>query len=81
MKAIIQTQLTVAKNGDYTAFISGIFSCGKFANPPREVAEIYKELLDEEFIGAFQYIAFAILQDEFDSTKDNFTPFNGVFNP
>lgn len=80
MKAIIRTQLHVAKENGYTAFVSGAFGCGRFGNPPREVAELYREVLSSEFSGAFEYVAFAILPDAYDKTKDNFGPFQEVFN-
>lgn len=79
MKALIRTQLFLAHKKGYTAFVSGAFGCGKFGNPPREVATLYQEVLRDEFQGAFEYVAFAILPDAYNATKDNFTPFQEVF--
>lgn len=79
MKALIRTQFHAAYTNGYTAFVSGAFGCGKFGNPPKEVAELYHEVLTQEFVGAFQYVAFAILPDAYDASKDNFAPFAEVF--
>lgn len=79
MKALIRTQLDVAHRKGCTAFVSGAFGCGKFGNPPGEVAELYREVITQEFKDAFRYVAFAILPDAYDQSKNNFTPFQTVF--
>lgn len=73
MKRLILLQLTAAHNHGYERLILGAFGCGAFQNPPKEVASLYKECLENEFKGAFQEVVFAILGQE------NYQPFQETF--
>lgn len=64
MRALIRTQLLIAHEQGYNALVLGAFGCGAFQNPPREVAELYRAVLAEEFPGIFDRIVFAILGDQ-----------------
>lgn len=45
--------------------VLGAFGCGAFRNPPKEVAELWKEILEEEeFKGWFSEILFAVFVPE-----------------
>jgi len=61
------------------------FGRGAFANPPNHVAELFKEVFSEnEFLGFFRHIVFAIYEDS-NSGKEhnpngNVLPFLEVFD-
>lgn len=55
--------------------ILGALGCGAFYNPPGEIAEIFKELLDEKFKNQFENVIFAIIDGE---TTDNYNVFKKI---
>lgn len=60
------------------------FGCGAFRNPPRHMAQLFREVLEEpEFAGVFRSIVFAIIDDHNayrpGSPDGNFRPFADVF--
>jgi uncharacterized protein (TIGR02452 family) len=58
--------------------VLGAFGCGAFANPPAEVAELWKEILAEsEFGGWWEAVVFAVLDGKRD---DNFGIFKMVLD-
>lgn len=61
VKAAIRTQLHTAYEQGYEAIVLGAFGCGVFMNPPDAVAELYHEVLSQEFKGAFKRVGFAII--------------------
>ena len=72
MKSKMRFQLRAALANNKTVLILGAFGCGSFANPPEEVARLYKEVLEEpEFNEAFEHIIFANLVTS-DRDMDNF---------
>ena len=62
VKAAIRTQLQTAYEQGYEAIILGAFGCGVFMNPTHAVAELYHEVLSQEFKGAFKRVGFAIIE-------------------
>jgi uncharacterized protein (TIGR02452 family) len=53
------------------------FGCGAFANPPNHIARLFKEVfLEDEFLGVFKYIVFAIYEDHNSSKAHN--PYGNV---
>ena len=58
--------------------VLGAFGCGAFANPPAEVAEMWRDVLEErEFKGWWEAIVFAVLDGKRD---DNFSAFKMVLD-
>ena len=58
--------------------VLGAFGCGAFANPPAEVAEMWRDVLEgKEFKGWWGAIIFAVLDGKRD---DNFTTFKMVLD-
>lgn len=84
VKGKIRTILRIALDNNHTKLVLGALGCGAFKNPPSHVARLFKEVLEEpEFIGAFEEICFAILDDG-NSGRDhnpngNLKPFADVF--
>lgn len=79
VKNKIRTILRIAiLNGQQTLLL-GALGCGAFANPPKHIAELFKEVFDEqEFKHIFRRIFFVIKEDA-NSHGMNFQPFKDVF--
>lgn len=60
-----------------SSIVLGAFGCGAYGNPPKEVAEIFKEVI-EEGTRTVERIVFAILDKN--RTDNNLKPFQDVFN-
>jgi uncharacterized protein (TIGR02452 family) len=74
MRIILRTCMI----NDCRKVVLGAFGCGAFANPPGEVAEMWKTVLSEpEFGGWWEEIVFAVLDGRND---DNFTVFKMVLD-
>jgi uncharacterized protein (TIGR02452 family) len=72
MKEKMKTILRIAAYWRYRDIVLGAFGVGPvFRNPPRETAEMWKQLLfgDKEFNGAFENIVFAIDTSASSSSK------------
>jgi len=52
--------LAVAIQHGHTAIVLGAWGCGAFGNDGYEIAGLFKRALDENFVGAFENIIFAI---------------------
>lgn len=45
--------------------VLGALGCGVFCNPPRKVAQAFRKvILEEEFVGCFEEIVFAVLDSK-----------------
>lgn len=62
-RKVIATQLRVACQKGYETLILGAFGCGAFRNPPHEIASLYREIINEHYLGSFKRMIFAILDD------------------
>jgi uncharacterized protein (TIGR02452 family) len=57
----LRTQLAAAAELGFEDLVLGAFGCGAFANDPRDISHLYRELLEGEFRGVFKHVTFAIL--------------------
>ena len=76
----MRTIFRIAAHHDHDALVLGAFGCGAFRNPPRHIALLFKEVMQEtEFTGRFRKIVFAILEDRNAPRGGNLLPFREVF--
>lgn len=85
IKCKIRTMLNLGIINHNDAIVLGAFGCGAYSNPPSEVAKLFKEVLEEEnYVGKYRKIVFAILDDGNShrphNPKGNFIPFVEMFN-
>ena len=84
-KEKIRTMLNLALYWENDSIVLGAFGCGAFANPPEDVAKLFKEVISEpEYCDKFEKIVFAIIDDK-NSHKEhnpngNYLPFVETFS-
>jgi uncharacterized protein (TIGR02452 family) len=84
-KEKIRTILRIAGKYKHDCLVLSAFGCGAFANPPNHIARLFKEVfLEDEFLGVFKCVVFAIYEDH-NSAKGhnpygNVLPFLEVFD-
>ena len=80
----IKTILNVALVNGNDSLVLGALGCGAFHNPPKEIAKLFKEVLEtDEYKDKFKYIVFAILdgyRTEQNKQEGNYKAFYDVFN-
>lgn len=80
----MRTILRIGLIHGHDAIVLGAFGCGAFRNPPRHIAQLFKEVINEtEFNGKYRKIVFAIIENH-NSGKvfnpdGNLLPFTEVF--
>lgn len=75
----IRTILRIGLIKGHDSLVLGAFGCGAFKTPPREMAQLFKEVMaEEEFKDRFRLITFAILSDHNDRSG-NLEAFLEVF--
>jgi uncharacterized protein (TIGR02452 family) len=84
-KEKIRTMLNLAIYWENDSIVLGAFGCGAFANPPEDVAKLFKEVLEEpEYRDKFEKIVFAVLDDgnshREHNPRGNYLPFAETFN-
>lgn len=80
MRRRIRTILRIARENGQRALVLSAFGCGAFRNPPRHVAELFRDVLAEpEFRAAFALVVFAIFDDHNAPSGGNLAPFRDVF--
>ncbi len=84
IKEKIRTILRIALAYGHDSLIPGAFGCGAFRNPPKHMAELFREVFnEEEFINSFSRVVFAIIDDHnarrSHNPRGNFEPFREVF--
>lgn len=84
-KEKIRTMLNLAIYWENDSIVLGAFGCGAFANPPEDVAKLFKEVLNEpEYRDKFAKIVFAVLDDgnshREHNPRGNYLPFLETFN-
>ena len=67
----IRAILRVGLLKGHDSLVLGAFGCGAFHNPPREMAQLFKEVMaEEEFTDRYRLITFAILSDHNDKSRN-----------
>lgn len=79
-KRKIRNVLAVALTHGHDSLVLSAWGCGAFRNPPRHIANLFKEVLSErDFLNRFKHISFAIIDDNNARGEGNFKPFKDVF--
>lgn len=80
VKNKIRTIFRIAIDNGQRTLILGALGCGAFRNPPKHIAELFKEVLCEpEFIHIFRRVFFVIKEDHNSTGEGNFKPFKEIF--
>ena len=83
-KEKIRTILRISGKYNHDCLVLSAFGCGAFCNPPKHVAKLFKEVLQEvEFAAHFKLVVFSIIDDH-NSWKEhnpegNILPFSREF--
>lgn len=73
--------LRMACQYDIEHLVLSAFGCGAYGNPPRHMAELFRDiLLRQEFKGQFKTITFAIIEDHNSSQEGNYESFREIFD-
>lgn len=79
-KEKIRNMLKIMAMKGHTYLVLGALGCGAFLNPPILIAELFREVFNEdEFIGRFQQVDFAILKLN-QKDEQNVEAFSNVCN-
>ena len=84
VKNKIRTIFRIGLANRHDSLVLGALGCGAFRNPPRHVARLFHEVMDEpEFMNRYKKIVFAILDDHNahrqHNPEGNFKPFADEF--
>jgi len=72
----MRTMLRIGLLNGHDSIVLGAFGCGAFHNPPKHIARLFHEVIDEkEFKDKYKLIAFAILEDHNSPRGGNLQPF------
>ena len=82
-KQKIRTMLNLGIYWENDSLVLGAFGCGAFANPPEDVATLFKEVLNEpEYKDKFDKLVFAVLDDgnshKEHNPRGNYLPFKEI---
>ena len=76
VKNKIRTIFRIAIDRGQKNLVLGAIGCGAFHNPPKHVAELFREILcEQEFFGAFKKICFAVKTSHTSRGDTNFSAF------
>ena len=76
VKNKIRTIFRIACDNGQKNLILGAIGCGAFHNPPKHVAELFRDVLcEQEFFGAFERICFAVKTSHTSKGDTNFSAF------
>ena len=68
----IRTILRIAATHNNDCLVLSAFGCGAYRNPPEHIAEIFRDVFNEnEFSGRFKMVVFAIIDDHNTWTEHN----------
>ncbi len=84
IKNKIRTILRIGIKHHHDSLVMEAFGCSSFRNPPKHIAKLFHEILDEsEFKNKFRLISFAILEDHNSfrrhNREGNYKPFADEF--
>ena len=84
-KEKIRSILRIAGKYEHDCLVLSAFGCGAFGNPPTHVAKLFKKVFSEdEFLGVFRIVTFAIFEDHNSGNEHNpngnVLPFLEVFD-
>lgn len=72
----MRTMLRIGLLNGHDSIVLGAFGCGAFHNPPKHIARLFHEVIEEkEFKDKYKLIAFAILEDHNSPRGGNLQPF------
>ncbi|UJR25528.1 hypothetical protein I4U23_006874 [Adineta vaga] len=82
-KKKMATICNIALENNHDILILSAMGCGAFQNPPTHIAQLFRDVISQNYSDSFQYIVFAIIDDH-NSNKDhnptgNIQPFGEVF--
>lgn len=84
-KRKIRVILAIGLENGHDSLVLSAFGCGAFGNPPGHIAQLFKEVITQEFNGCYKHITFAIYDDHNARNKHNpegnLLPFQKVFGP
>lgn len=80
----MRTILRIGLEHGHDSLVLGALGCGAFRNPPRHVAKLFHEVMEEaEFLNKYKLLVFAILDDhnahKSHNPEGNFKPFADEF--
>lgn len=76
VKNKLRTIFRIACDRGQRNLVLGAIGCGAFHNPPKHVAELFREILcEQEFFGAFKKICFAVKTSHTSKGDTNFSAF------
>eukprot|EP00743_Colponemidia_sp_Colp-15_P010585 GILK01011675.1.p1 GENE.GILK01011675.1~~GILK01011675.1.p1 ORF type:complete len:305 (+),score=44.39 GILK01011675.1:120-1034(+) len=82
-KRKIQMLLRIAVYHKHDSIVLSALGCGAYRNPPAHIAELFKEVIYDEFLFCFKEIVFAIFDDHNahmeHNPRGNLRPFSDVF--
>ena len=77
LKEKIRTILRIGTLKGHDSLVLGALGCGAFCTPPAQMARLFHQVLDEEeFLGRFRKIVFAIIDSP---SSNNYKPFQKEF--
>ena len=78
LKQRMDKVLAIALKQKSETLILGAWGCGVFRNEPKNVAQLFKEIIAEKYAGAFKKIVFAVFDNS--EKKSNFKQFEEILN-
>ena len=85
IKNKIRTIFRIGLENEHDALVLGALGCGAFRNPPKHIARLFHEVIDEpEFANRYKLLLFAIIEDHNSrhshNPEGNFKPFKEEFS-
>lgn len=75
MRQRIDKLLSLLASKNYEVLVLGAWGCGVFMNQPEEIAQLFKEALENRFKGVFKQVEFAV----YSKNPRFITPFQEIF--